>query len=85
MRKSQANDHKNQYCPPKYVDSDRMQGITPGQWRGEENQVMGLRDIDRQSSNNYSKNAKWIRDDFREYFITEGTVHWQWGIVNKCT
>ena len=60
-----------------------MQGITPGLWRGEENQIMGLRDIDRQGSNSYSKNAKWIRDEVREYVITEGAVNWQWDIVNK--
>ena len=83
MYKYQVSDNENQYCPPNYVDSDGLQGVVPGQWRVEENQIMGLRDIDRLGSNNYSKNAKLIRDEFREYFIEEGAVDWQWGIVNK--
>ena len=82
--KSQVSDHENQYCPPNYVDTDRVDGILPGQWRVEENQIMGLRDINRLGSNNYSKNAKLVRDEFREYFIEEGAVDWQWDIVNKC-
>ena len=83
MYKSQANPNENQYCPPNYVDSDGVQGVIPGQWRDEESSILGLRDVDRLGSNNYSKNAKLIRDQFREYFTNEGAVQWQWDIVNK--
>ena len=57
--------------------------ISQGMWRDEENNIMGLQDIDRIGSNNYSKNAKNIRDEFKEYFTNEGAVEWQWDIVNK--
>ena len=83
MYKSQRNPNENQYCPPNYVDRDEIQGGTRGQWRDEDNNIMGLKDMDRLGSNNYAKNAKLIRDEFREYFTKEGAVEWQWDIANK--
>ena len=75
--------YKNQHCPPNYVDSDGPQGVIPGKWHDEESSIMGLRDVDQLGSNNYSKHAKVIRDEFRECFTKEGAVEWQWDIVNK--
>ena len=34
-------------------------------------------------SKNYSKTAKAIRNKFKDYFVNEGAVDWQWDIVNK--
>jgi hypothetical protein len=34
-----------------------------------------------QGSNRYSLNAKAIRDEFTEYFNTNGQVEWQWGMI----
>lgn len=42
----------------------------------------GLLPLRRAGSNNYSKSAKEIRDDFRDYFNSnEGSVPWQWETV----
>ena len=42
----------------------------------------GLLPLMRAGSNNYSKSAKEIRDDFRDYFCSEeGSVSWQWETV----
>ena len=35
------------------------------------------------SSNNYSENAKKIREEFTDYFNKEGAVEWQWQRVNR--
>lgn len=43
----------------------------------------GLRAITRAGSNNYSRDAKLIREDFRNYFMSqEGQVPWQWSAVH---
>ena len=42
--------------------------------RTEKENILGLRDIEHLSSNNYSKNAKEIRDSFKRYFNREGEV-----------
>ncbi len=65
MYKNQVNRNENQYCPPSYVDSDGAYGVIQGQWRNEENRMMGLRDVDCLGWNNYSVNAKLIRNEFR--------------------
>lgn len=42
----------------------------------------GLLPLKRAGSNNYSRSAKEIRDDFRDYFNSkEGSVPWQWETV----
>ena len=42
----------------------------------------GFLPLRRIGSNNYSRSAKEIRDDFRDYFNSEeGSVPWQWETV----
>ena len=57
--------------------------LLPGECCREQNQITGLKEIHRQGFNNYSKNAKVIRDTFQAYFANEGIVNCQWDIVNK--
>ena len=33
--------------------------------------------------NNYSKTAKQVRDDFKNYFMSDGQVDWQWATVTR--
>lgn len=69
----------NRYCPPGYTDVETMQGSRPGDWRKEVRGDSGLFPISRQGSNNYSKNAKEVRDQFRDFFVSPvGQVSWQW-------
>lgn len=73
------------YCPVNYVDRDTCSasGIIPGEWRKDNESISGMRDLMSVGSNNYSKNAASVRDEFKQYFNNEGTVDWQWDIVNS--
>ena len=62
------------YCPTSYADRDTRSGVTAGDWRKEDS-IDGLQPISPQGSNNYSREAKEVRDDFKNYFCSE-TVLW---------
>ncbi len=79
MSHNSANAHR--YCPINYTDQERETGITPGEWRNEENDILGLRPLGRVGSNNYSLDASLVRQGFKEYFNSEGAVNWQWELV----
>ena len=81
MKKNHAGD--NQYCPPNYIGREGNDHVLPGDWRQEQNHISGLKDVRRNGSNNYSKTANVIRDKFKNYFVNECAVDWQWDIVNK--
>lgn len=69
----------NNYVPPHLVDvEDEVTGcITPGMWRNDPSSSSWLT-YNPNCSNNYSADAKAIREEFTEYFNNEGAVHWQW-------
>ena len=69
----------DKYCPKDFVyTADR-----PGDWRKEADGNIGLIDATNLGSNNYSGDAKMIRQNFRDYFCSEeGSVSWQWKSVN---
>ena len=76
MKTNNAN--SNGYCPANYVDTDGPSGERPGDWRREENSSFALQPLNNAGSNNYSRNAKQIREDFTNYFLsTEGSLNWQ--------
>ena len=66
-----------QYCPPSFVDSDRSEGLQSGDWREEIHGDTGLLPLKSSGSNNYSRDAKQTRDDFKTYFNSNGEVSWQ--------
>ncbi|CAB4001870.1 Hypothetical predicted protein [Paramuricea clavata] len=70
------------YCPANYVDQENPCGTTPGEWRNHDSSD-GLIPIARTGSNNYSRTAKQVRDDFKDYFMNEGAVDWQWATVTR--
>jgi hypothetical protein len=43
MSHNYANAHR--YCPINYTDQERETGITPGEWRNEENDILGLQPL----------------------------------------
>lgn len=59
--------------------------MIPGEWRRYSNQ--GLLNITNMgTSNNYTKIAKQVRDDFRDYFYSEaGSVPWQLNTIKSTT
>ena len=71
------------YCSRIYVDQGNATGITAGEWRITENNNLWLEPLGKIGSNNYSKNASLVRQEFKEYFNSEGTVERQWQIVNR--
>lgn len=65
-------------------DRPTSNGIQPGNWREVVQGDTCFRDIRRQGSNNYTKDAEKVRDTFKEYFLSEhGEVSWQNAHVEK--
>ncbi|KAL8569159.1 hypothetical protein ACOMHN_020286 [Nucella lapillus] len=50
-----------------------------GEWR--QNQHTALRAIDRQAGNHHSADARWVRNELKEFVQCEGTVPWQERLV----
>lgn len=66
-----------QYCPPGLTDFvDEHGELHEGRWRSQD--MDGLRQLGKLGSNNYSREAKNIRDRFGEFFMNSGAVPWQW-------
>ena len=82
MNISKTSDNYN-YCPQNFADRESRDGIVLGEWRKDSENITGIQDLDHLSSNNYSKNAAYVRDELKHYFNEEGAVDWQWGIVNN--
>lgn len=64
------------YSPPGTFDSEENGYIIPGAWRQNQDtltSLLPLRNIPRKSS----MDAKAIREEFAEYFVTNGRVSWQ--------
>lgn len=66
------------YTPPDYTDREDLGTgeVLPGQWRSDPapSSMVQLRSS---GSNNYTANAKLVRDEYKEYFNTNGVVSWQ--------
>ena len=59
------------YCPHNFVDQNNRRGrVIPGHWRQDIGATAGLSRLDRNArgSNNSSKSAQKVRDDYKEYF-----------------
>ncbi|XP_065665346.1 uncharacterized protein LOC136086784 [Hydra vulgaris] len=81
MKKRSANNYL--YCPTNYTDIDSPAGFRPGDWRQDNSCSAALQPLS-SGSNNYSKDAKQVRDDFKEYFNSpEGELEWQLDLVNR--
>ena len=84
---SQREQDAYTYCPHNFVhQNDRRERVIPGQWRQDTGATAGLSRLDRnaRSSNNSSKSAQKVRDDYEEYFNSpEGAVTWQINAVTS--
>ncbi|XP_065652846.1 uncharacterized protein LOC136080161 [Hydra vulgaris] len=81
MKKRSANNYL--YCPTNYTDIDGPAGFRPGVWRQDNSCSAALQPLSL-GSKNYSKDAKQVRDDFKEYFNSpEGELEWQLNLVNR--
>lgn len=67
------------YSHPESFDREMENGcILPGEWR---DTSTTLPTLNSRGSNSYSRDAKEIRDSYREYFNTLGQVSWQEKII----
>jgi len=65
------------YTPPGIFDSESNDGsIVPGSWRSEQNDSSSMFPLQRLPRRS-GLNAKIVRDQFSEYFVTNGKVAWQ--------
>eukprot|EP00112_Aurelia_sp_Birch-Aquarium-sp1_P020473 Seg529.1 transcript_id=Seg529.1/GoldUCD/mRNA.D3Y31 product="Protein ALP1-like" protein_id=Seg529.1/GoldUCD/D3Y31 len=79
LRKSKS---RKIYCPVGMTDSVDQDGeLSPGMWCNDAatNSLISLPPPPK--GHNACKNAKKVRDIFKDYFWNEGAVEWQW---NKC-
>lgn len=72
------------YCPIGFADTEGPGGAQlRGEWRDIVKRDQGLRHLGRVGSNNYSRSAKLVREDFSNYFMSSiGQVPWQWQATN---
>lgn len=68
--------NKQKYAPPRSLDRVNAEGdIVPGDWRDAVgNNLQPLEN----ASGNPTKDAKSIRQEYEQYFVTEGEVPWQY-------
>ena len=71
-------DKASHYCPSTLVDQDGTTGLHLGEWRQDVTNMNGITSIQNiGASRNYGGEAKWVRDQFEDYFNNEGAVNWQ--------
>ena len=69
----------SRYCQHGFVDYEINGALKEGEWRNMVVDGTGLGEITRIGSNNYSEEAKLVRDNFCKYFnSSEGEIPWQW-------
>ena len=69
---------KNSYRPPSMINSyDDQSNLVEGEWRSDEHDYFYPLKVPT-SGHNPSLSAKLTRESFKEYFMTEGAVQWQW-------
>ncbi|XP_047132525.1 putative nuclease HARBI1 [Hydra vulgaris] len=75
----------NQYCPSKLVDYETPSGLQAGEWRSNISDYQGLTNLQKQlGSNNYTRDAKTVRELFRDFFSSpQGQVPWQYDMVTR--
>ena len=78
------DDASNYYCPQTFTDQDGPNGLKPGEWRQDTNNITGLTKITNAgASNTYGEDAKLVREHFTHCFNNEGAVDWQWHLVHQ--
>ena len=76
---------KDNYCPPPPPPPDyqAVNGQRYGEWRAVTENDNGLASLTQAGSNDYSKDAKQIKDNFCQYFNSpEGEVPWQYDMIS---
>ena len=71
--------------PPEMVDRESQYGTRFGSWRDDVQNYSGLIPLQMQvASNNYSQDAKTVRENFKDFFSTgDGQVPWQMDSITQ--
>ena len=76
----QSTSSRSAYRPPTIADSYDDQGnLVEGDWRRDEKNDYLYPCKVPSSGHNPSISAKVTREGFKDYFMNEGAVQWQWG------
>ena len=79
LRKSPS---RNIYCPQGLIDSESDSGeVTNGLWRQDSPLDSFLPLSVPVNGHNASNYAKQVRDSFKDFFVNEGVVEWQWRMI----
>jgi hypothetical protein len=75
----------SKYCPAGFTDTEGPGGTQlEGEWRSVVQRDQGLKPLTRAGSNNYSRSAKLVREDFSNYFLSSvDQVPWQWAAAHS--
>lgn len=78
-----SNHNDNVYNTPGSFDSENAETheLIPGEWRHNDQPVVSFLSLPAVRQRNPTVLAKEIRDDFCDYFNTNGAVPWQWDSV----
>lgn len=74
LRRSRTS--SSRYIVSNMLDSDISGHFTPGQWRQDNNNITSFIPLQRIARRSGFE-AKLIREQFAEYFMTDGKVQWQ--------
>ena len=80
MKKNSLNACR--YCTRNYIDQDSTTGVITDEWWEKQSKISRLQPLRRVGSNNYSMDASFVRQQFKEYFNSEGAAEWQWELVD---
>ena len=78
--RKKSDEGDNYYCPRGFSDTERNGQIQAAQWRRITVNDSGMEGLSTRC-NNYSNDAKVIRDKFCEYFNSEGEITCQQHMV----
>ncbi|XP_018402805.1 PREDICTED: putative nuclease HARBI1 [Cyphomyrmex costatus] len=72
------------YCSKGFADEPRRnKEPTSGEWRTVIQNNCGLASLQNDGSNTHSRQANAIRENFKNYFLNEGAVSWQWDFCHR--
>ena len=73
---------RNVYCPHGLLDTESSDGeLTNGLWRQDGTSESFLPLSLPGTGHNATSDDKMIRDTFKDYFVNEGAVEWQWNMI----
>lgn len=79
LRKSSS---RSIYCPQGLLDTESQSGdVTNGLWRQESPSDLFLPLSVPVTGHNATNYTKLVRESFKDYFVNEGAVEWQWNMI----